>query len=185
MRWIDPSGQRNPRPPADHFYFASLGLGAIPPYPHVSLTVFASCYRSIYNVCPEQPKLMAFDRFLDLGDLVHFLGLKAGGGWIIKRFAPAYRALLGLDLSGRDVNDRNFTPFNTNLEEELARLLTRETPFYAGTSIKELPGEHISHRLFIPVSANGRTITDCMLFSVNERVAAFQQRRSRATVSER
>lgn len=34
----------------------------------------------------------------------------------------------------------NFTPFNTNLEEELARLLTRETPFYAGTSIKELPG---------------------------------------------
>lgn len=172
MRWIDPSGQRNPRPPTDHFYFAPLGLGAIPPYPHVSLTVFASRYRSIYNVCPEQPKRMAFDRFLDLGDLVHLLSLTTDGGWTIKRFAPAYRSLLGLDLSGHDVSDRDFLPFNANVEEELARLLTREAPFYAGTSIKELPGEHVSHRLFIPMSANGRAITDCILFSVNERVAA-------------
>jgi hypothetical protein len=69
-------------------------------------------------------------------------------------------------MTGAEVNDERFVPFNRRLEEKLARLLREQAPFYVGTNVDEIRGERVAHRLLIPMSDVGRPITHCLLMSV-------------------
>jgi hypothetical protein len=82
------------------------------------------------------------------------------------RFAPFSAARVGLDMTGAEVNDQRFAPYNRRLDEKLARLLREKAPFYVGTHMDEIEGERVAHRLFIPKSDVGRLITHCILMSV-------------------
>ena len=69
-------------------------------------------------------------------------------------------------MTGAEVNDQRFAPYNRRLDEKLARLLREKAPFYVGTHMDEIGGERVAHRLFIPMSDVGRLITHCLLMSV-------------------
>jgi hypothetical protein len=69
-------------------------------------------------------------------------------------------------MTGAEVNDQRFAPFNRRLDEKLARLLRARAPFYVGTKLQEIGGERVARRLLIPMSNGGRPITHCILMSV-------------------
>ncbi len=71
-----------------------------------------------------------------------------------------------MDLTGAEVSDGRFAPYNFRLDEKLARLMRDESPFYVGTRVDELGGERLSHGLFIPITDAGRALTPCLLMSV-------------------
>jgi hypothetical protein len=83
-----------------------------------------------------------------------------------ERFAPSYTVRIGSDLTRPDIRDARFAPYNLRLEIKLERLLQERAPFYVPTRIEALGGERISHRLLIPLSADGASVTHCLLMSV-------------------
>jgi len=153
------------------FYMPRLSRMTMPPARPVTLTRFASRFITLFDAEIYVPKRLDLAAFEELGDFIHILARQGETEvWTFKRFAPSYRIFLGLDLTGAGITDGRFEPYNQGLNDQLKRLVKQETPFYAGTRISELPGEKISHRLFIPMSNMARYISHCLLFSINHRI---------------
>ena len=132
----------------------------------LSMIMFVSQFRPLFDAEIHVPKRLELTEFDDLADYLHILVLgRTRETWTFQRFAPFSAARIGMDLTGAEVNDQRFAPYNRRLEENLARVVREKSPFYAGTHIDEIGGECVAHRLFIPMSDVGRRITHCILMS--------------------
>jgi hypothetical protein len=150
-----------------YFYIPRLGQLNAPSYLPVLMSRFVARYRTLFDDGFHIPKRLELSEFGDLADRLHVLVLDTtGDNWTFERFAPFSAARAGVDMTSADVNDQRFAPFNRRLDEKLARLLREKAPFYAGTELKEIGGERVAHRLFIPMSDGRRPITHCLLMSV-------------------
>jgi hypothetical protein len=115
----------------------------------------------------DQPRRLELAVFGELADHLHLLVRDPHrNSWTFERFAPSYAARIGSDLTGADIRDARFAPYNLRLELKLERLLQEGAAFYVPTRIEALGGERISHRLLIPLSADGTSTTHCLLMSV-------------------
>jgi hypothetical protein len=133
----------------------------------LSIIVFVSQFRPLFDAEEHVPKLLDLAEFGYLADYLHILALgETRQTWTFERFAPFSAVRVGVDLSGAEVNDPRFEPFNQRLDAKLARLLREKVPFYVGTDVDEMEGERVAHRLLIPMSDVGRRITHCLLMSV-------------------
>jgi len=150
-----------------NFYIPRLGqLNAAQHLP-VLMSRFVAQYRASFDDEIHIPKRLELSEFGDLADHLHILALGASREtWTFQRFAPFSAARIGVDLTGANVNDLRFAPYNWRLDEKLARLLREKAPFYVGTHVDEIGGERVAHRLFIPMSDVSRVITHCILMSV-------------------
>jgi len=155
------------KPRSGNFYIPRLGqLNAGHQLP-VLMSRFVAQYRASFDDEIHIPKHLELSEFGGLADHLHILALGASREtWTFQRFAPFSAARMGVDLTGANVNDLRFAPYNRRLDEKLARLLREKAPFYVGTHVDEIGGERLAHRLFIPMSDVGRLITHCILMSV-------------------
>jgi hypothetical protein len=150
-----------------YFYVPRLGQLAASGYLPVLMSRFVARYRALFDDEFHIPKRLELSDFGDLANHLHVLVLDATRTtWTFERFAPFSAARSGVDMTGAEVNDRRFAPFNRRLDEKLARLLREKAPFYVGTELQEIGGERVAHRLLIPMSDVGRLITHCLLMSV-------------------
>jgi hypothetical protein len=150
-----------------HFYIPRLDQLDTSEGLPLSMILFVWQFRALFDAEVHVPKRLELAEFGDLTDHIHILAL--GGTretWTFKRFAPFSAARVGLDMTGAEVNDQRFAPYNRRLDEKLGRLLREKAPFYVGTHMDEIGGERLAHRLFIPMSDVGRLITHCLLMSV-------------------
>jgi hypothetical protein len=132
----------------------------------LSIIMFISRFRTLFDAEVHVPKRLELAEFGDLADYLHILVLgTTRKTWTFERFAPFSAARAGVDMTGAEVNDQRFAPFNRRLEEKLARLLREQAPFYVRTNVDEIGGERVAHRLLIPMSDVGRPITHCLLMS--------------------
>lgn len=149
------------------FYIPKLDPFARPVPIPVSMSRFIAQFRAEHNRGGDRLRHFDFAIFGDVADHLHLLVRDPNrNSWKFERFAPSYIARIGADLTGTDIRDARFAPYNLRLELKLERLLQERTPFYVPTRIEELGGERISHRLLIPLSVDGPTITHCLLMSV-------------------
>jgi hypothetical protein len=133
----------------------------------LTMIMFVSQFRPLFDAEVHAPKRLDLGEFGDLADYLHILALgKTSQAWTFERFAPFSAARSGVDMTGAEVNDPRFAPFNHRLDEKLERLLREKTAFYVGTHVDEIGGERVAHRLLIPMSDVGRRITHCLLMSV-------------------
>jgi hypothetical protein len=150
-----------------YFYIPRLGqLNGAQRLP-VLMSRFVAQHRALFDDEIHIPKRLELSEFGGLADHLHVLAL--GGSretWTFQRFALVSAARIGADLTGAEVTDQRFAPYNRRLDEKLARLLHEKAPFYVSTHVDEIGGERLAHRLFIPMSDVGRLITHCILMSV-------------------
>src|SRR5260370_8887696 len=148
------------------FYIARLGqLNAAQDLP-VLMSRFVAQYRASFDDEIHIPKRLELSEFGDLADHLHILALGASREtWTFQRFAPFSAARIGVDLTGANVNDLRFAPYNWRLDEKLARLLREKASFYVDTHVDEIGGERVAHRCFIPISDVTRVITICILIA--------------------
>jgi hypothetical protein len=150
-----------------YFYIPRLGQLNAPSYFPVLMSRFVARYRALFDEEFHIPKRLELSEFGDLADHLHVLVLDTTRDtWMFERFAPFSATRAGVDMTGAEVNDQRFAPFNRRLDEKLARLLREKAPFYVGTELQEIGGERVAHRLLIPMSDVGRPITHCLLMSV-------------------
>jgi hypothetical protein len=155
------------KPRSGYFYIPRLGQLNAPIYLPVLMSSFVARYRALFDDEFHIPKRLDLSEFGDLADHLHILVLDtARNSWRFERFAPFSAARAGVDVTDAEVNDQRFAPFNRRPDEKLARLLREKAPFYVGTELKEIGGEHLAHRLLVPMSDVGRRITHCLLMSV-------------------
>ena len=153
--------------PVGYFYIPRLGQLSAPGYLPVLMSRFVARYRALYDDEFHIPKRLELSEFGNLADHLHVLAFDATGNtWTFERFAPFSAVRAGVDMTGAEVNDGRFAPFNRRLDEKLARILREKAPFYVGTELQEIGGERVAHRLLIPMSDVGRPITHCLLMSV-------------------
>jgi hypothetical protein len=153
--------------PVGYFYIPRLGQLSAPSYLPVLMSRFVAQYRTLFDDEIHIPTRLELSAFGDLADYLHILALgRTRETWTFERFAPFSAARAGVDMTGAEVNDQRFAPFNRRLDEKLARLLREKAPFYVGTELEEIGGERVAHRLLIPMSDVGRPITHCLLMSV-------------------
>jgi hypothetical protein len=148
---------------------ASISLDQLnaPNYLPVLMSRFVARYRALFDDEFHIPKRLELSEFGAFADHLHVLVLDTTRNtWTFERFAPFSRVRAGVDMTGAEVNDQRFAPFNRHLDETLARLLREKAPFYVGTELQEIGGECVAHRLLIPMSDVGRPITHCLLMSV-------------------
>ena len=94
----------------------------------VSMSWFVARYRALFDDEIHIPKRLDLSEFGDLADYLHFLVLGASREvWTFQRFAPFAAARIGLDLTGAEVTDQRFAPYNRRLDEKLAAS-SRESP---------------------------------------------------------
>ena len=147
------------------FYIPELGPFARPiPIP-VAISRFVAQFRAEYAGSVDWPRQLDLTAFGDIADYVHVLA-RDRNSWTFERFAPSYASRIGTDLTGADIRDARFAPYNFRLDLKLKRLLAERRPFYVPTRIDELGGERISHRLLIPMSIDKTSISHCLLMSV-------------------
>ena len=85
--------------------------------------------------------------------------------WRFQRFAPAWAARLGQDLTGESVLHSRYAPYNARLCDLLGQAVGREMPFYAAFHVEGPSGGELVHRLLIPMSTNGAAVTHCLVFT--------------------
>jgi hypothetical protein len=143
-------------------------LAWLPEHVPVLLWQFKHRFQALFDAEITVPKRLDLSaQFGPLADWAHVLAYDGPRQrWIFQRFAPGHRNLLDIDLTGEDVLDRRYAPHNTELADQLERLLVREAPLYTEVTIGEAAGQRTEHRFFIPMSATGRTLTHALLFSV-------------------
>ena len=150
-----------------YFYIPRLDQLNAPTYLPVLMSRFVARYRALFDDEFHIPKRLELSDFGDLADHLHLLALDTTRNtWTFERFAPFSAVRAGVDMTGAEVNDQRFAPFNRRLDEKLARLLREKAPFYVGTELQEIGGERVAHRLLIPMSDVGRPITHRLLMSV-------------------
>ena len=149
------------------FYFSKLGPFARPiPIP-VAMSRFVAQFRAEYDGNIDEPRRLDLGIFGELADYIFLLARDwERSSWSFERFAPSYVRRIGADLTGADIRDDRFAPYNLRLDLKLARLLADQKPFYAPTRIEELGGERISHRLFIPMSIDKVALSHCLMMCV-------------------
>jgi hypothetical protein len=131
-----------------YFYIPRLGQLNAPNYLPVLMSRFVARYRALFDDEFHIPKRLELSEFGDLADHLHFLALgRTRETWTFERFAPFSTARTGVDMTGAQINDQRFAPFNRRLDEKLARLLREKAPFYVGTELQELGGECVAHHL--------------------------------------
>lgn len=133
----------------------------------VQLTRFAARFRSVFVEEFEVPKRFDLDeQFGSLADHLHVNAYdRAKELWRFQRFAPAWAARLGQDLSGENVLHPRYAPYNTGLRDMLRQALEREMPFYTALHVEGPSGGELVHRLLIPMSTNGAAVTHCLVFA--------------------
>jgi hypothetical protein len=130
----------------------------------VLMSRFMAQYRASFDDEIHMPKRLELSEFGDLANHLHILVHGASRDiWTFQRFVPFAAARMGMDLTGANVTDQRFAPYNWRLDGKLARLLREKAPFYVGTHVDEIGGESVAHRLFIPMSDVGRSITHRIL----------------------
>lgn len=150
-----------------HFYIPRLDRLDTSECLPLSMIMFVSQFRLLFDAEVHVPKRLELATFEELADYLHILVLgRTRETWKFERFAPFSAARARMDMTGADVNDQRFAPYNRRLKEKLARLLREKSPFYVGTHMDEIGGECVAHRLFIPMSDVGQPITHCLLMSV-------------------
>jgi hypothetical protein len=128
---------------------------------------FVAQFCAAYGGSADRPRRLDLTVFGDITDHVHVLARDRDRNlWTFERFAPSYASRIGTDLTGADIRDARFAPYNLRLDLKLERLLGERRPFYVPTRIDELGGESTSHRLLIPMSIDKTTISHCLLMSV-------------------
>lgn len=149
------------------FYIAKLGRFERPiPIP-VAMSRFVAQFRAEYDCSIDRPRRLDLSVFGDVADHIHVLARdRKRNSWVFERFAPSYASRIGMDLTGADIRDVRFAPYNLRLDLKLDRLLGEGRPFYVPTRIEQLAGERISHRLRIPMSIEKTTISHCLLMAV-------------------
>jgi hypothetical protein len=151
------------------FFIPNLGPFARPNPIPVSMSRFVAQFRAADGGSADRPRRLDLTVFGDIADHVHVLardGDREQNSWTFERFAPSYTSRIGTDLTGADIRDARFAPYNHRLDLKLERLLGERRPFYVPTRVDELGGERISHRLLIPMSIDKTTISHCLLMSV-------------------
>jgi hypothetical protein len=144
-------------------YLPRLGRHVLPREAPVQLIRF----RSIFDTELGVPK--RFDPDEQFGHVADHLHVNARAPeaetWHFQRFAPAWAARLGQDLSGESVLDARYAPYNTRLNDMLRQAVEREMPFYAAFHVEGPNSAELAHRLLIPMSTNGVIITHCLVFT--------------------
>jgi hypothetical protein len=132
----------------------------------IHLVRFAGRFRSVFDAELNVPKRFNVkEQFGALADHLHInVRDLATETWRFERFAPAWSARLGQDLTGESVLDQRYAPYNTRLEDKLRQAVQREMPFYAATHVEGPHGELV-HRLLIPMSTSDQVITHCLVFT--------------------
>ena len=111
-----------------YFYLPRLGELNAPAYLPVLMSRCLARYRALFDDEFHIPKRLELSEFGDLADRLHVLALDTtGNNWTFERFAPFSAARAGVDMTGAEVNDQRFAPFNRRLNEKLARLLREKT----------------------------------------------------------
>jgi hypothetical protein len=112
------------------FYIPELHTFARPAPIPVSMSSFIARFRAEYNGRNDCPRRLALDVFGDAANYIHLLVRDAGRKtWTFERFAPSYVARIGADLTGADIGDARFAPYNFLLESKLERLIEERAPF--------------------------------------------------------
>jgi len=138
----------------------SLGLPVL-------MSQFIEQFRVLFDAEIYVPKCLNLNAFGGLGTYIHILArAQATDEWAFERFAPAYVACIGADLTGSWVNDTRLLPYHLQFGERLAHLVRVETPLYGRTRVNSACRKIMLHWLSIPMSNTGQIITHCLLMSV-------------------
>jgi hypothetical protein len=144
-----------------------LGRYVLPHDAPVHLVRFAARFRGVFDA--ELGVAKPFDIEGQFGPIAEYLHVNirdpATGTWRFQRFAPAWAARVGQDLTGENVLDTRYAPYNTRLDDMLRQVVEREVPFYAATHVEGPSGAELVHRLLIPMSRTGSAITHCLVFT--------------------
>ncbi len=149
------------------FYIPRLSRHVLPLDAPIQLTRFAARFRAVFDADPEIPKTLALTKhFGHIADHLHVnVREPPTETWRFGRFAPAWAARLGQDLTGQEVTHRAYAPFNTRLPEMLREAVERNMPFYAATYIGQGDTTQVA-RLLVPVSISGSQVTHCLVCTV-------------------
>jgi hypothetical protein len=144
-----------------------LARHVLPQDAPIHLIRFAARFRSVFDAELNVPKRLALDeQFGRLADRLHVnIRDPATETWRFQRFAPAWIAALGQDLTGESVLHPRYAPYNTRLADMLRQAVEREMPFYAATHVQGRNGGELVHRLLIPMSTSGQIVTHCLVFT--------------------
>ena len=157
--------------PQGAFYIASLRGLSMPAGRPVPVTRFVARFNMVFSGDANTPQRLDYSALGDLSERIHLIALgDTPETATFERFAPRYKKLLGVDLTGMNVTDARFWPYNIELPDQLQLVAARRTSYYAQTRIDELPGERTSHRIFVPMSHTGEGLTHCLLFSFNHNI---------------
>lgn len=149
------------------FYIPRLSRHVLPLDAPIQLTRFAARFRAVFDANPEIPKTLALtEHFGPIADHLH-VNIREPGTetWRFGRFAPAWAARLGQDLTGEEVTHGAYAPFSTRLPEMLRESVERNMPFYSATYIGQGDTTQVA-RLLIPVSISGSQVTHCLVCTV-------------------
>lgn len=148
------------------FYLPRLGhLDAPHPLPGL-ISRFVAQLRLLFDAEIYVPKYLDLSAFKDFENYIHILvRAQVTDDWTFERFAPACASCMGMDLTGAKVSDAHLARYNLRLDEELARLIREETPFYSKAQAHTSHGDLTVHWLCVPMSNTGQTITHCLVMS--------------------
>ena len=151
------------------FYIPRVGHLDVPRALPVPLIRFAARFRELYDAEIHVPKSLDMSAFEDLADYVHILvQAQATDEWTFERFAPAFAACMGMDLTGAKVGHASLAPYDLRLDERLAHLARQERPLFGKTRVSA-PGRPLTiHWLFIPMSNTGQIITHYLLMTARK-----------------
>jgi hypothetical protein len=152
---------------AHEFFMPRLSRHILPLDAPIQLTRFAARFRAVFDGDPRVPKrLNLASDFGKIADHLHINKREhATETWRFARFAPAWAARIGRDLTGQEVTHPAYRPFNTRLPEMLREAAEREMPFYSVTYIGTGDATQAA-RLLVPVSTTGEAVTHCLVFTV-------------------
>jgi hypothetical protein len=148
-------------------FMPRLARHVLPQETPIHLIRFAARFRSVFDEELNVPKRFAVDeRFGALADHLHVnVRDPDTETWRFQRFAPAWIARIGQDLSGESVLHPRYAPYNTRLADMLRQAVEREMPFYAATHVEGQNGSELVHRLLIPMSTSDQIVTHCLVFT--------------------
>jgi hypothetical protein len=135
-----------------------------------SMSRFIARFRARFDAEIYVPKCLDLSVFESSAHHIHIV---ARGGasmntWTFERFAPAWVDCLQISMTNRDITDARLAPYNLRLEDELAKVIMRETPLHCCKTVHAPDGMRMAHFLFIPMSNTGQIITHCLLLMTFE-----------------
>jgi hypothetical protein len=144
-----------------------LGRHVLPHEAPVHLIRFAARFRGVFDSELGVPKRFDVEgQFGRIAEYLHVNVREPGTEtWRFQRFAPAWAVRLGQDLTGEDVLHSSYAPYNTRLDDMLRQAVEREMPFYAANHVEGRGGPELVHRLLIPMSTTGKTVTHCLVYT--------------------